>query len=522
MKLLALVFSLFSLLLLTGALSAQDNIPRLRELDFSPFESALADFSAERAAEIYEIVLGATVADVQAAVSTGDLSYEELTLFFLDRIRRYDDAMRTFVELNPTALEDARAADELLAAGTLLGPLHGMPVSLKDNIQTVTPMHTTGGSEILLNYSPDADAPLVAQLRAGGAVILGKANLSELAGGVAMLPPGVSAVGGAVSNPHGPEFSPGGSSAGSGAGVSAYLTMLSVGSETAGSLVVPASWNGVVALYPGDGLVDGTGVIPLLSNNDSAGPVGRSVTDVATLLSVIDTADVDYTATLDANALQETTVGVFASLILARVELPSDIDYFADNEALLDKLAEALEGAGAEVVPAEWDMQNYQVVVQGLNFALNGGIRYDMIPYLVNAGAPIATLEDFQAYNLEAPETRIPYGQSTIENALADTAFANEAEFRDAVTDLKSRAAQLLDAAFAQADADVLVTFNNYESAVYATANYPAISVPLGLHENGLPVGAVFIGKPGGEAELLAYAYAFEQATHFIVTPELE
>ena len=161
------------------------------------------------------------------------------------------------VELNPDALKEAQAADALRKQGKNGGPMLGIPVSLKDNIETTAPLHTTGGSEILLNNLPKADASFVKQLREAGAVILGKANLSEFAGGITIMPPGSSAVGGLTMNPHG-DFSAGGSSSGSGAGTAAYLTMVSVGSETAGSLIVPTTWNGVVGMYPSKGVVDGS------------------------------------------------------------------------------------------------------------------------------------------------------------------------------------------------------------------------------------------------------------------------
>ena len=518
-----LLLALLLMLLTFGAVSAQENVPRLRPLDFSPFEEALAGFSAERAAEIGAIVQGATIPEVQAAVQAGELTYEELTLFFLSRIRQYDEMLRTYVELNPNALEEARAADALLAAGTILGPLHGIPVNLKDNISTAAPLHTTGGAEILLNYSPAEDAPLVAQLRAGGAVILGKANLSELAGGINVIPPGSSAVGGLVQNPHNPAlFSPSGSSAGSGASTAAELTMVSVGSETAGSLIAPAAWNGVVGMYPGDGVVDGTGVIPLIANNDSAGPIGPSVTDVAALLGVIDTQDVDYVAGLDANALNGVQVGILIGKILGAAQAPSAFEDSTDNEALLDVTAAGLTSAGAEILPVpNWSGENAALPDTALQVLINGGVRHDMVPYLASVGAPVATVEDLQAYNLEQPETRIPFGQSEVDAAVADTALAAEADYADAIADVRTAAIETIESTFAETGAAVLVTFNNYESAMYSTANYPAITVPLGLRANGMPVGLTFIGKAGSEAQLLAYAYAFEQATNLRATPDL-
>ena len=179
------------------------------------------------------------------------MTAEDLTLYFLSRIRQHDERLRTYLELNPRALDEARASDARRKAGRLLGPFDGIPVSLKDNIETAAPMHTTAGAEILLDNIAAQDAPLVAQLRARGAVILGKANLSEFAGVVSFgqLNGGFTAVGGQTVNPHG-HYPTSGSSSGSAAGVAATLALVSVGSETSGSLIGPSAWNGVVGMKP--------------------------------------------------------------------------------------------------------------------------------------------------------------------------------------------------------------------------------------------------------------------------------
>ena len=223
------------------------NSPRLRTLDFTPFEAALKQFTPRRAAEVDALLRDATTPQVQLALAEGRLTSEALVLYFLDRIRRHDERLRTYLELNPAALDEARAADARRKAGRPLGPLDGIPLSLKDNIETAPPMHTTAGSALLLDHVAKADAPLVVRLRAQGAVILGKANLSEFAGIITLGPRvgGSSAVGGQTINPHGAPVT-GGSSAGSAAGVAARLAMASIGSETSGSLVAPSAWNGVI------------------------------------------------------------------------------------------------------------------------------------------------------------------------------------------------------------------------------------------------------------------------------------
>ncbi len=378
------------------------NTPRLRELDFSPFEEELAAFTPERAAEIEAIVKDADIAQVQDAVKAGQLSYAELTLFFLSRIKQYDETLRTMIELNPDALKEARAADQLLKDGKASGLMLGIPVTLKDNIETAAPLHTTGGSEILSNYQPKADASFVKQLREAGAVILGKANLSEFAGGITVFPPGASAVGGLTMNPHG-DFSAGGSSSGSGAGTAAYETMVSVGSETAGSLIVPASWNGVVGMYPSKSVVDGSQVIPLITNNDSAGPIGRNVKDVATLLGVIDTRDTDYVAGLDAKALNGVKAAFLKVDVLAQPTSP--LEDTADNAAIAQLIEQSLTKAGAKVSDVELAPAQIGAQLNGvLATLIAGGIRHDMLPYLTAAGAPVKTPEDLAAYNLKDPQ----------------------------------------------------------------------------------------------------------------------
>ena len=500
--------------------AAASNTPRLRKLDFTPFDQALAGLSVERAAKIEALVKDADIAKVQAAMQKDDLTAEELTLYFLSRIQKYDETLRTMVELNPNALKEAQAADALRKQGKAAGPMLGMPVTLKDNIETAAPMHTTGGAQILLNNQPKADASFVKQLREAGAVILGKANLSELAGGITIMPPGSSAVGGLTMNPHG-DFSAGGSSSGSGAGTAAYLTMVSVGSETAGSLIVPTTWNGVVGMYPSKGVVDGANVIPLIKNNDSAGPIGRNVKDVAALLGVIDTKDVDYTAGLDAKALNGAKAGFLKADVLASPT--SQLENTADNAAVAQLIEKSLSGAGATVSDIELKPAGIGNQIDGtLGALIAGGVRHDMVPYLTAAGAPVKTVEELAAYNLKEPKTRIPFGQSTIELALSVDPMKDPKAYQDVVAEIKAAATAALDAAFADNKADVLVSVSNYHSGLYAMANYPAITVPLGLRANGMPVGVTLIGRPGQEAKLLSYAYALEQASKLRVNPVLK
>jgi amidase len=503
---------------------ATPNTARLRALDWSPFEATLRRHPADRMRAVDEVMSNVTVPELQAAMQGGRFTARELTLYFLARIRRHDERLRTYLELNPRALDEAQASDARRQAGKLLGPFDGIPVSLKDNIETAAPMHTTAGAEVLLGNVAPQDAPLVAQLRAGGAIILGKANLSEFAGAVTFgqLEGGFTAVGGQTVNPHG-HYPTSGSSSGSAAGVAALLATVSVGSETAGSLIGPSSYNGVVGMKPSRALVNGAGVVPLALSNDSPGPIGRTVTDVAALLDAIDVASVDYVAGLRADALDGMTVGVLNADIVAR----------PDNTALLQGASASLAALGARLRPATIVRTSDWGPYENFLAYLSAAIRFDMMPYVAARSRTVKTFEDLIAYNAADAPRRIPTGQMLFE-LLAPLSSGKSAADYAAVTERMRRAATaMLDTTFSKTAADVLVSFETAHSEIYATAGYPAISVPLGRRATGrvippsdvssvgMPVGITFIGKPGEDAKLLAYAYAFERATQLRIQPVL-
>jgi amidase len=500
---------------------------RLRALEWAPFAQSFGALSDERAAAIDALLRKATILDVQEAMKPGQgeaLTSEQLTLFFLSRIRQHDERLHTYVELNPAALDEAHASDTRRRAGALRGPLDGIPVSVKDNIETAAPMRTTAGAELLLGNVAAKDAPLVAQLRAQGAVILGKANLSEFAGVITFGPMngGFSAVGGETVNPHG-HYPSSGSSSGSAAGVAALLSMVSVGTETSGSLIGPSGWNGVVGMKPSRGLVNGEGVVPLVRYNDSAGPVGRSVTDVAVLLDAIDTATVNYASGLRAEALDGVTVGM----------LNRDIAASPENTPLLQGVSASLLALGARVRPAELALTSDWGNNATFLTYLSGGIRHDMMPYVAARARAVKTVEDLVAYNAAEPRRRIPSGQDLLAMLAPASAQMSAADYAAFAARLRRAATGILESAFRKTGAKVLVSIGTAHSPLYATAGYPAITVPLGLRVKGgvveppgvsslgMPAGVTFIGKPGDDARLLAYAYAFEQATNLRVQPEL-
>lgn len=487
--------------------------PRLRALDFTPAVQALARFTPRQAAEVDAQLRGATIPQVQAAMAAGRLTSEALTLYFLERIRRHDERLRTYVELNPGALGEARASDTRRRAGRLLGPLDGIPISLKDNLETAPPMRTSAGSALLLDSIATADAPLVARLRAQGAVILGKANLSEFAGVVTLGPRigGSSAVGGQVVNPHGVSLT-GGSSAGSAAGVAARLAMASIGTETSGSLVAPSAWNGVVGLKPSRGVVETAGIVPLLSATDTAGPVARSVTDAAVLLDAIASEPSRVAAGLRTDALSGVAVGVLRDAILKGHA----------NAGLLARAEQGFAAAGA--MPRPVVLPGSDAWGDGSAFVplLASGMRLDMMGYVAARVPGVATLEQLLAWYRAQPGRRAPFGTDALA-ALARVPPLDRRSHEALAVRLREAAAAILDGAFEASGARLLVSIDNLHSTLYANAGYPAITVPLGLREgSGVPAGITLIAPRGEDAALLAMAYAFEQASRLQVVPLID
>ncbi|QDT88842.1 amidase family protein [Gimesia algae] len=519
------LFTLMASLLWGRLFAGEDNTPRLRKLDFSPFQNSLDHFSSHRFTEIEDLLLDATILDLQAALQTGKLSSEELTLFFLDRIQRFDENLRSYVELNPNALTEARAADASRVKGIVRSQLHGIPINLKDNINTKSPLHTTGGSQILLNHSPASDAILVTKLREAGAIILGKASLSEFAGALTMDPTGANAVSGAGVNPYDPELEVSGSSSGSAISTTAYLTTASVGTETSGSLISPASQNGCVSMKPSLGMVSGRGVIPLIRFQDSAGPITRNVTDAAIMLGAIDTKDIDYLSGLNRDALKDVSVGILRDEILWSSGPSLPLEFLSDQHAIMQRIDQGLEKSHA--------IPHTIQIPPGSSGALNQlifmGLAQDTVGYLMKAGAPVSSLTDLRDYNAQQPEIRVPYGQLLVHygckliGVFADQVGSEQddlaKQYEQLALQLRKQAAATLTSIFGDNEIDLIVSLANDQSALYSTAGYPAITIPLGLDDAGSPIGVTFIGKQGEDGKLLSRAFAFEQTTKYRINP---
>ncbi|WP_326834346.1 amidase family protein [Amycolatopsis rhabdoformis] len=466
----------------------------------------------------------ATVRQLSGWLATGRLTAVALVRACLGRIAALDDrgpALHAVRALNPAALADAEAADERLRAGER-GPLTGIPVLVKDNID-VLGLPTTAGSLALARSYPAADAPLVTALRRAGAVILGKANLTELANFLAEdMPGGYSSLGGQVLNPYDASRTPRGSSAGSAVAVAAGLAVLSVGSETSGSILAPAHANSVVGIKPTVGLVPRTGMLPIASSQDTAGPLTRTVADAAALLTVLAArdprdpatavnplADHDFTGDLDLGALRGKRIGV------VRAELPDD------ERALFDAAAQAMRDRGAVLVPVEVDLSGNGSSVLTYEF------KRDLNTYLsgLPADAPCRSLADVLAFNEANAAATLKFGQARALAAQAKDLTPDSADTRRYLADRALDLAEnkdRLDAVLAAENLTALLFAGCSGSVIGARAGYPSVCVPAGyLAADRRPFGVTLLGPAWSEPELVGCAYAFEQATRLRRPPSV-
>jgi len=516
-----------------------------RVRDLSPFADALAGLTAERRAALDALLADATILDMQGAMAGGNLSSEELVTWYVDRIQRYDidpagTALNSVLELNPQALEIARQRDAERAAGAVRGAMHGIPVLLKDNIATGDGLHTAAGAYALKDWQPDRDAFLVGQLRDAGAVILGKANLSEWANYMdPCMPNGFSALGGQTHNPYGP-FETYGSSSGSAVAAAANLAAATVGSETQGSLIMPAQINSVAALKTSMGLVSRDYVIPLLDWQDVPGPMGRTVTDVAVLLTAMTGVDANDPVTKDAAALagvdftrfltREAGAGLRVGIVLKTDE---DIEQMMTDMAVAEANRDNLRQVFREM--SDQQRQKGQIfsklgieVVEisetalpermDVNAVLPYGFRDAINRFLAGLGDQVAvkSLAEIIAFNAQDLANRAPYGQGYLEEAQG--AALSEQAYLALKEKHQSTARAALSKIFADYGVDVLLSDVGQS---YAPAGFPAMTVPAGYDETGQPVGITLVADYLGEPKLIALGYALEQATKARKVPDL-
>jgi amidase len=487
----------------------------------------------------------ASLDDLQKKMAAGELTARGITEAYLARIEALDrqgPTLRSVIETNPDALARAEALDgERKARGTR-GPLHGIPVLLKDNVDTADRNTTTAGSLALEGSVPPRDAFVAARLRAAGAVLLGKANLSEWANfRSSHSSSGWSGRGGQCRNPYALDRNPCGSSSGSAVAVSASLCPVAVGTETDGSIVCPSTTNGIVGIKPTLGLVSRAGIVPISHTQDTAGPMGRTVADAAALLSAIAGVDPRDPATAAARGHIEADYGRFvdpSGLRDARIGVARNLAGFHPAvDALFDKALAEITRQGAELVdPA--DVPHVDELGDPEFEVLLYEFKADLNAYLAALGpaAPVKTLADVIAFNEAHREREMPYfGQDTFLKAEEKGPLTTPA-YREALATCRRLArAEGLDAILEKHTLDALVAptggpawltdlvdgdhYVGGNSTPAAVAGYPSLTVPMGF-VFGLPVGLSFIGRPWSEGLLVRLASAFERATRHRRPPD--
>ena len=485
------------------------------------------------------------IPELQKLMESGKRTSKALTQLYLDRIEAIDrngHQLKSVIEVNPDALAIATQLDQERKSKGPRGPLHGIPVLIKDNIDTADNMSTTAGSLALIGPAPDKDAFLVQKLREAGAVILGKTNLSEWANiRSTNSTSGWSGRGGQTRNPYVLDRNPCGSSSGSGTAVSANLCSVAIGTETNGSIVCPSSACGIVGIKPTVGLISRAGIIPISSSQDTAGPMARTVRDAAILLAILagnDSEDAvtvdsdknkhrDYTQFLDANGLKGARIGVARNFFKPVGKL----------DKIMDDSLQAMRDAGAELIEFE-SLKNIDDVGAAQTILLEYELKASMADYFAHRGkrAPMKTLSDLIEFNIAHRDTEMKYfGQEFFEAAQKRGPLTDFSYLEAQAKCLRLARTEGIDAAMEEHKLDAIVSptlgpacpidlingdhWIGGSTDLSAISGYPSITVP-GATLQGLPMGLTFIGKRWSEPLLIKLAYSFEQKTKVRKPPE--
>ncbi|WP_372746531.1 amidase family protein [Lutibacter sp.] len=476
---------------------------------FKPFENYLAYFSEKDYQNLLPYIIEKDIPSIQESVANGILSYEKIVLFYLYRIRKFESnnnlALHSIIALNPNVIEEAKEKDKNRPKETKY-TLYGLPILLKDNINTIG-MPTTAGAFALKENNTTDDAFIVKKLKENGALILGKANLSEWAYYFCDgCPVGYSAIGGQTLNPYGRKiFETGGSSSGSGVSVAVNYAVAAVGTETSGSILSPSSKSSVVGLKPTVGLLSRTGIVPISSTLDTPGPMTKSVIDNAIFLAAMTgedaldittlniKSDVEYLKDLNSLTIKGKRLGVIKELL---------------SDSIYKKNVDLLKNAGAILI--EFEPQKLQL--NGFLTLLNIDMKYDLPKYLskyADKSLKIKSIEDIIQINLQDSLKRAPYGQQLFIGIVNDS--TTQDEFAIVKNNLNTTGKLFFDKPMAEYNLEAILSINNYHAGFAAVAKYPCLTVPMGYEKSGEPISLTFIAKPFQEKELLQLGYAFEQ-----------
>ena len=458
-----------------------------------------------------------SIMQLQAAMTAGQLTARDLVQGYLNRIKQLNPTLNAVIETNPNAIAIATSLDNERKSGGVRGPLHGIPLLVKDNIATRDGMQTTAGSLALYNAQVPADAPLIQNLRAAGAIILGKANLGEWANfrddeaETYPLAVGWSARGGSTNNAYDLSYTSWGSSSGSGAGAAANLCAAAVGTETDGSITGPSAVENIFGLKPTLGLISQDGIVPISHQQDTAGPMARSVSDVAILLGIMQSPQTDYTSLLQRGALNGKRIGRdmrYFDYSYYGSGIPGDEQSvgFAENALLV------MQSLGATVVDCD----------TGDVFAYNGDeftallyeFRAQIADYLQTLSKTnLRTLADLIAFNNAHCTQEMPYyDQDVFLAAEQAVGYPNDPTYIAARNQARSAAQTGIDNALTSQNLDAIVAPHLTNSTGPAVAGYPNFSMPVGIRSSGRPAGMLMYSTARREAQLIAMAYDLEQA----------
>lgn len=478
---------------------------------------------------IDQLLREGTITELRSIFLNRDLSIEEAVKWFLSRIDSLNQsgmAINAVREVSTRAIDDARNADRLLAKGRVCGPLHGIPMLLKDNILTADGMSSTAGAAALADFKSQREATIVRRLRQAGAIIIGKTNLTEFADYVSdVMPSCFSGAGGIVRNPHGMDYGRGqGSSVGSAAAVSASFAMFAIGTETQNSIQAPAAYSSIVGYKPSVGIVSRAGIFPLVPSQDSPGPMTRSVEDAALVASILVGADCRDTLSLltvrtPISNLRQSNIacvriGVPRSHIASRPE-------FEHVMHLFENCLSRLSRAGATIIdpcelPSAEQLQDIRSCVFRTEFkaALNA--------FLEDNGAPcsIGSLAELIAWNEDNPDS-IPYGQSLLIAAEATRGLDDPAYRADRNNDIFLSRNEGIDAALTLHDADILIAPMGAAAKCTGKAGAPVVSIPVGIDCTGVPFGITLFGAVGSDASLLAIAVEIDRLIGHRLIPDI-
>lgn len=479
---------------------------------WNSFDKELENFTEQKYEALRPFIFEQDIPTIQKNVNEGKLSYENLVKFYLYRIRKFDRennlSLNSVIYLNPNVIAEAKQKDRELLNRKIKPAIFGMPILLKDNINT-TGMPTTAGAVVLQNNNTE-DAFIVQRLKRQGALILGKTNLSEWAYFFCGdCPSGYSAVGGQTLNPYGRRsIDTGGSSSGSGVAVATNFCVAAVGSETSGSILSPSSANSIVGLKPTIGLLSRAGIVPISSTLDTPGPMTKNVIDNVIMLGAMigkDPSDaksinsgenlLSFSDSLNMKSLNGKRFGVFKRLM---------------EDSLYVNAIQDIKGQGAEII----ELDEEKLDLPNFLRLLNLDMKKDLPTYLVNhanQSVNITSVEDVIVFNNQDSINRAPYGQKLFKGIVAD--LGTEFELEAIKDTLKTNGKLFFDIPMKENNLDGIVSINNYHAGFAAVAEYPAITVPMGYTSTGKPRGLTFISKPLSEKKLLQWAYAYEQAS---------